>query len=95
MQPSRARLNCCYRIIQATLIVFILFAPGELLRVVMIVLLFAGELFHRAYGAIEHARVRQERAQAERDGRRNNARASLSLLQSLEDTASAPGDEQG
>lgn len=56
---SYARLTCLYRIAQVCMLAAILFAPGELLRVMMAVLLVAGELFHRAYAAIEATRVRQ------------------------------------
>lgn len=60
---SHARLTCLYRVAQLAMLTAILFAPGEVLRVMMVVLLVAGEAFHRAYAAIEATRVRQEREQ--------------------------------
>lgn len=56
---SYARLTCLYRIAQLAMVAAILFAPGDVLRIMMAVLLVAGELFHHAYAVVEAAKLRQ------------------------------------
>jgi hypothetical protein len=77
--------------------------PIALIAVIVLLAAAAGHFVLGALGValvvlLAQARRRSdqlERARAERDGKRTIAKAGLSLLQSLEDTAPAPDDERG